>query len=227
MTGSVIRIAGIRGIIARKMQESLQNSAQLTFSCDCDAGPLTDARTDWKARGVSVGYEDLIAFALVRVLRDFPTFNALETDKGVEVKEAIHIACAIGLDAGLVAPAIFDAQNKTLPEIAATRRDLVERARNNKLTVEEMTGGTISLSNLGLTRVDHFTPILPWPQQAIFGFGRIRSQPVVAADESIVAGRVMGVSLTVDHRIHDGAAAGAFLTALVDRLEHIDDVFEE
>lgn len=227
MTASVIRIAGIRGVIARKMQESLQNSAQLTFSCDCDAGQLAAVRADWKTRGVQVGYEDLIAFVLVRVLRDFPTFNALETDKGVEVKEAVHISCAIGLDHGLVAPAIFNAQDKTLPEIVAVRRDLVERARNNKLTVEEMTGGTISLSNLGLTRVDHFTPILPYPQQAIFGLGRIRSQPIVADDGCVVAGKLMGVSLTVDHRVHDGAAAGAFLTALVERLEHIDDALEE
>jgi pyruvate dehydrogenase E2 component (dihydrolipoamide acetyltransferase) len=227
MTVSVIRLAGVRAMIARKMQESLQQSAQLTFSCDCDAGGLVRARADWKARGEPVGYEDLIAHALVRALRDFPTFNAVETEKGVEIRQAVHVACAIGLDSGLVAPAIFDAQAKTLPEIAACRRDLVERARIGKLSVAEMTGGTITISNLGLTRVDHFTPILNRPQQAIFGFGRIRRAPVVTEAGAIAVGELMGVSLTVDHRIHDGAAAGAFLTALVDRLERIGDDFAE
>ena len=223
----MIRLTGVRGIIARKMQESLQQSAQLTFSCDCNASQLVSARADWKARGVPVGYEDLIAYSLVRVLADFPSFNAIETEKGVEIIQAVHLACAIGLDSGLVAPAIFDAQAKSLAEITACRRDLVDRARRGKLTIAEMTGGTISISNLGLTCVDHFTPILNRPQQAIFGFGRIRQAAVVSEDGQIVVGSVMGVSLTIDHRVHDGAAAGAFLTALVDRLHYVEDGFAE
>jgi pyruvate dehydrogenase E2 component (dihydrolipoamide acetyltransferase) len=223
VVNALIRLSGVRGLIARKMHESLQQSAQLSFCCDCDASEIIRARAAWKAQGIAIGYEDIIAYNLVRVLVDFTTFNALETDEGIELQQAVHVACAVGLETGLVAPAIFDTQSKSLPEIAAARRDLVDRARRGKLTVKEMTGGTITISNLGLTRVDYFTPILNRPQQAIFGFGRVRRQPVVAEDGKIVAGDVMGVSLTVDHRVHDGASAGAFLTALVERLERPQD----
>lgn len=108
---------------------------------------------------------------------------------------------------------------KTLAEIAEARADLLSRAQVGKLTVEEMTGGTISIFNLGLTRVDYFTPILNRPRQAIFGLGRILQTPVVDVAGEIVATPMMGLSLTVDHRINDGALAGAFLTALVEKLE--------
>lgn len=222
MAQGVIRLAGMRGIIARKMSESLRETAQLSFFCDCDVSKMTALRKSWSDAGVRVGYEDIIAHNLARVLVDFPTFNAIETEQGVEPQEAIHVSCAMSLDKGLVAPAIFDVQGKSLVEIAEARAELLSRARAGKLTVAEMTGGTISISNLGLTRVTHFTPILNRPQQAILGFGRILRQPVVQDNDSIAIIPQMGVSLTVDHRIHDGAAAGAFLTALVDRLERLE-----
>lgn len=222
MAQGVIRLAGVRGIIARKMSESLRETAQLSFFSDCDASRLIALRQSWSDAGVRVGYEDIIAHSLARVLVDFPTFNAIETEKGVEPQEAIHVSCAMALDNGLVAPAIFDVQAKPLVEIAEKRAELLSRARMGKLTVEEMTGGTISISNLGLTRVQYFTPILNRPQQAILGFGRIVRTPVVRDDDSIAIVPQMGVSLTVDHRIHDGAAAGAFLTAFVDRLERLE-----
>lgn len=218
MDPQVIRLAGVRGLIARKMHESLRETAQLTFTCDCNAGELMRARAAWKEAGVRAGYEDLIAFALVRVLKDFASFNAVETEAGIEVREHINVAFAVGLQSGLVAPAVFDMQGMAIPDIVSARRALIERARVGKLNVQEMTGGTISLSNLGLTRVEHFTPILNRPQQAIFGLGHLRRVPVVE-DDAIRIGHVLGVSLTVDHRVHDGAASGAFLTALVERLE--------
>jgi pyruvate/2-oxoglutarate dehydrogenase complex dihydrolipoamide acyltransferase (E2) component len=222
MAQAVIRLAGIRGIIARKMSESLRETAQLSFFSDCDVSRVIALRSQWSSAGVRIGYEDVIAHNLVKVLADFPTFNAIETDKGVEPQQAIHVSCAMALDNGLVAPAIFDVQSKTLVEIAEARTELLSRARLGKLTVAEMTGGTISISNLGLTRVTYFTPILNRPQQAILGFGRIVPTPVVDEAGKIAIAPMMGVSLTVDHRIHDGAAAGAFLTAFVDRLERLE-----
>jgi len=222
MAQGVIRLAGVRGIIARKMSESLRETAQLSFFSECDASRMIALRQSWSNAGVRVGYEDIIAHSLVRVLVDFPTFNAIETDKGVEPRDAIHVSCAMALDSGLVAPAIFDTHAKSLVEIAATRAELLARARAGKLTVQEMTGGTISISNLGLTRVQYFTPILNHPQQAIVGLGRIARTPVVGEGDVVTVQPQMGVSLTVDHRVHDGAAAGAFLTALVDRLERLE-----
>jgi pyruvate dehydrogenase E2 component (dihydrolipoamide acetyltransferase) len=202
-----LKFTGIRGVIARRMLESVQTTAQLSFFADADASALTEARKWWKDAGQKVGYEDLVIAALARILPDFPLFNAHEIDGAVVPQAEINVGVAIGLPGALVVPCVFDCAAKSLPEIAAERASLVERAPINKLTVKEMSGGTISISNLGLTRVRHFTPVLNRPQTAIIGLGRIGRDGM------------MGLSLTVDHRAIDGQPAGAFLTALCEALE--------
>lgn len=202
-----LRFTGIRGVIARRMLESVQTTAQLSFFADADARMLGRARDAWKSAGQKVGYEDLVIAALARILPAFPLFNAHETDAGVVPQLDINVGVAIALPGALVVPCVFDCAGKTLPEIAAERASLVERAPINKLTVKEMSGGTISVSNLGLTRVRHFTPVLNRPQTTIVGLGRIGGDGM------------MGISLTVDHRAIDGQPAGAFLTALCEALE--------
>jgi pyruvate dehydrogenase E2 component (dihydrolipoamide acetyltransferase) len=217
---AILRFQGIRGIIAQKMRESLEKTAQLSFFCDMDASELVAARTAWKVSGIKIGYEDLIVRALADLLVDFPPFNAVETTEGVEEIPEFNIGCAIALPGALVAPAIFDAGKLSVEEIARKREDLVARAKINKLSIQELTGGTISISNLGLTRVRHFTPIVNWPQMAIIGLGQIAPRPWVASDgETLEVRPVMGLSLTVDHRAIDGAPAGDFLTALAKKLE--------
>ncbi|MFN7399864.1 MAG: 2-oxo acid dehydrogenase subunit E2 [Sandaracinobacter sp.] len=202
-----LKFTGIRGVIAKRMLESVQTTAQLSFFADADASAMTDARKWWKDGGQKVGYEDLVIAALARILPDFPLFNAHELDGAVVPQEAINVGVAIGLPGALVVPCVFDCAAKSLPEIATERASLVERAPINKLTVKEMSGGTISISNLGLTRVRHFTPVLNRPQTAIIGLGRIGRDGM------------MGISLTVDHRAIDGQPAGEFLTALCEALE--------
>lgn len=217
---NILPLTGIRGIIAQKMSESLQKTAQLSFFCDIDASALVEARNRWKASGLKLGYEDLIIAALTSALHDFPLFNAVETERGAEPQEQFHVGCAIALPGALVAPAIFDVGSLSLADIAERRADLVARAKVNKLTIAELTGATVTVTNLGLTRVEHFTPILSYPQQAIIGLGRMTARPWVAEDgETLVIRPVMGLSLTVDHRIIDGAPAGDFLTRLAQELE--------
>ncbi|MGK2908291.1 MAG: 2-oxo acid dehydrogenase subunit E2 [Sphingobium sp.] len=217
---TIVKFAGIRGLIAQKMRESLEKTAQLSFFCDIDAAALVASRSAWKDKGVKIGYEDLVIKALSYLLDEFPAFNAVETPAGIEIQDEHNIGCAIALPSALVAPAIFDVATLSLEQIATARADLVARARINKLSISELTGGTISISNLGLTRVEHFTPILNYPQQAIIGLGRMEKKARVAADgETIVVRSIMGLSLTVDHRAIDGAPAGDFLTRLAERLE--------
>jgi pyruvate dehydrogenase E2 component (dihydrolipoamide acetyltransferase) len=217
---AILRFQGIRGIIAQKMRESLEKTAQLSFFCDMDASALVAARAAWRAAGVKIGYEDLIVRALADLLVEFPQFNAVETSEGVEEIADFNIGCAIALPGALVAPAIFDAGKLSVEEIAKKREDLVARARINKLSIQELTSATISISNLGLTRVRHFTPIVNYPQMAIIGLGQIAPRPWVGADgETLTVRPVMGLSLTVDHRAIDGAPAGDFLTALAKKLE--------
>ncbi|WP_313806858.1 2-oxo acid dehydrogenase subunit E2 [Sphingobium sp.] len=226
MAGTVLKFEGIRGIIAQKMRESLEKTAQLSFFCDIDASGLVRARSAWKESGTKLGYEDLVAKALAAIVPDFPTFNAIETTQGVELQGDVHVGCAIALPGALVAPAIFNVQQLALPEIADARADLISRAKANKLSIAELTGATITITNLGLTRVEHFTPILTYPQQAILGLGRIANKPWVDGD-SLVVRPVMGVSLTVDHRVIDGGPAGDFLTRLAAVLESAEGLGHE
>jgi len=217
---TIVKLTGLRGMVARKMASSLQETAQLSFFTDCDATNLVATRQAWKNAGEKVGYEDLIIAALAPLSKEFPNFNGFETDDGVVQSDAVHVGCAISVGDALMVPVVRDCQSASILEIAANRRDLVERARSKKLAVSDMSGGTITVSNLGLTRVDHFTPILNRPQTAIIGLGRIKKVPVV--DEvtgDIVAREQMGLSVTVDHRLIDGQPAGEFLSALANAIE--------
>ncbi len=143
------------------------------------------------------------------------------TLQGTEITQRadINVAVAVALPGDLlVAPAIFNAGNLSLEERVKARRDIVDRAKINKITVKEMTGGTFTISNIGLTRVRYFTPILAIPQVAILGVGETALRPWVV-DGRIEPRPIMGLSLTFDHRAVNGAPAGDFLTDLCKTIE--------
>jgi pyruvate/2-oxoglutarate dehydrogenase complex dihydrolipoamide acyltransferase (E2) component len=215
-----IRLTGIRGLIAHKVHESLSKTAQMSFFTDVDATALIAQRAAYKTQGVKIGYEDLVVRAVSDTLADFPMMNAVETVEGLVIYADHNIACAIALPGALVAPAIFNCEALSVEQIAEKRQDLIARAKLNKLSIAELTSGTLSISNLGQTRTDHFTPILNYPQVAIFALGRIVPRAWVASDGKTIEARpIMGLSLTVDHRFIDGAPAADFLTAVAERLE--------
>lgn len=215
----VVKLTAMRGMIASKMLESLSTTAQLTHFAECDVTGLQAMKARLAGEGVKASVEDLIVDAVVQSLKRFPSLNA--TLQGAEITQRadINVAVAVALPGDLlVAPAIFDAGNKSLGERIAARRDLVDRSKINKLTVKEMTGGTFTISNIGLTRVRHFTPILAIPQVAILGVGETSLRPWVV-DGAIVPRPIMGLSLTFDHRAVNGAPAGDFLTDLCKTIE--------
>lgn len=216
----ILPLTGMRGMIASKMKESLASSAQLTHIADCDQSALNAAKAQLAARGVKASVEDLLIHALIGALRKHPALNATLEENQVRIKGAINISCAIALPGDLlVAPTILGADAMSLEQRIEARRDLVERARTNKLSVKEMTAGTFTISNIGLTRVRYFTPILNMPQVAILGIGEAGLRPWVVGDGRIEARPIMGLSLTFDHRAVNGAPAGAFLTDLCQAIE--------
>ncbi|MFC7051012.1 2-oxo acid dehydrogenase subunit E2 [Emcibacter nanhaiensis] len=216
------RLGGMRAMIADKMQESLQTSAQLSYHCECNAGVLVAARARLKEAGSSVSIEDLLIKAVSDTLTEMPMFNARIEGKELTLVGSHHISVAISLPNGLMAPTIFDVQDKSLEDICAARKGLIERARNGKLTVREMTGGSFTVSNLGLRRIHYFTPILNRPQVAILGIGQVKRKPVVLGNGDIASQPMMGLSLTTDHRIVDGDPSGQFLTKLSESIEKAD-----
>ncbi|MFK7730322.1 MAG: 2-oxo acid dehydrogenase subunit E2 [Pseudomonadales bacterium] len=214
-----IRLSCAGGKKKKKMQASLQEAAQLSYHAEFVADELISARTAWKNSGQKAGYEDFFILTLCKVLKDFPEFNGVVAENTAELSDAANVSIAISSPNGLVAPTLFDADSKDLLEIGAGRQDLVERASAGKLTVKEMVGGSITISNLGFTRIQYFTPIINTPQLAIIGIGRIEKRPAVDEHDQIVVRSYMGLSLTADHRFLDGEPAGRFLTALCEALE--------
>ncbi|MGL4396422.1 MAG: 2-oxo acid dehydrogenase subunit E2 [Hyphomicrobium sp.] len=216
----IIKLSAMRGMIASKMLESLSTTAQLTHFTECDATGLLAMKARLLAeQGLKASVEDLLVEAVVQALRKHPGLNGVVQGAEIQLKSDIHVAVAVALPGDLlVAPAIFNSGTLSLEDRVKARRDLVDRSKINKITVKEMTGGTFTVTNIGLTRVRHFTPILNIPQIAILGVGETSLRPWVV-DGKIEARPIMGLSLTFDHRAVNGAPAGDFLTDLAKIIE--------
>ncbi|MBK9079191.1 MAG: 2-oxo acid dehydrogenase subunit E2 [Hyphomicrobium sp.] len=217
----VIKLSGMRGMIANRMLESLSTTAQLTHHAECDATAMMAQKVRLQEQGIKASVEDLLIDAVIKTLARYPGLNATLQDKEIKVSSKINLAVAIALPGDLlVAPAILDAGAMTLENRIAARRDVVERSRINKLSVTEMTAGTFTITNIGLTRVRFFTPILNIPQVAILGVGETSLRPWVVNGQ-IVPRPIMGLSLTFDHRAVNGSPAGQFLTDLCTAIEQM------
>lgn len=216
----IIPLRGMQGMVADRMVKSLREAAQLTHHTTADASCLVNAKAAADAAGTRLSIEDLLMARTVRTLLAHPDINGKVEDREVRLSGAINLGVAITLPGNLlVAPAIFDAQDKSVAELRSARRALAQRARANKLSVAEMTGGTFTVSNLGLIRVEHFTPIIASPQIAILGIGRMTEQPVRSKTGDFEWHPMVGLSLTFDHRAINGVPAAAFLTALCESIE--------
>ncbi len=213
-----IPLRGMRKVIAERMHQSLQGSAQLTISTEVDVTQLIDRRQEVRQE-FTVTYTDFIVQACAHALRQHPRMNASLEGNVIHVHNDIHVGLAVALDEGLIVPVVRDADKKSLKDIAAEAKTLAEKARASQLKLEEVSGGTFTVSNLGMYGVDAFTPIINAPQSGILGVGRIVEKPVSYRGE-VTKRSMMVLSLTFDHRVIDGAPAGAFLQTVADLLAH-------
>jgi pyruvate dehydrogenase E2 component (dihydrolipoamide acetyltransferase) len=213
-----IPVRGMRKVIAERMHKSLQGSAQLTITTEVDVTQLIDRRQEVQ-REFNATYTDFIIQACAHTLKQHPRMNAFLEGDAINVQGQISVGVAVALDEGLIVPVVHHTDKKSLKEIAQDSRSLAEKARAGKLTIEDVSGGTFTVSNLGMFGVDGFTPILNAPQTGILGVGRIVEKPVIYRGE-IAKRSMMVLSLTFDHRVIDGAPAGAFLQTVADLLAH-------
>ncbi|HUQ93647.1 MAG TPA: dihydrolipoamide acetyltransferase family protein [Bryobacteraceae bacterium] len=202
-----------RKVIAERMQASQQKTAPVTLHTTADASALVRLHTERKA-----GYTDMMLKLVAAALRKHPALNSRWEGDSLIPSGAIHIGIAVDTGAGLMAPVIRDVGSLTLSEVTASTRDLVERARARKLTSDELSGGTFTITNLGSFGIDAFTPIINYPECAILGLGRILRQPVAVGD-AIGLRDIVTLSLTFDHRALDGAPAARFLQTLTGLIE--------
>ncbi len=210
-----IPVAGLRKVIFDRMGQSWREAARVTLFAEADVTELVRLRqaqaAEWERRfGVKPSYTDLIHLAVARALREEPRINCFLDGQTVRVRSEVHLAFAVDLGEGLIAAVIKNADRKSLGELAKSARDLAERGRAGKLTPDEMSDGTFTVSNLGGYGVGHFTPIINQPQAAILGIGAIQERPVVIGG-GIHIRSIVPLSLAFDHRLIDGAPAAKFL----------------
>lgn len=220
--GSSTPMTGMRRTIAERMHASLRDTAQLTMDMEVAMDDAVKLRRDlvveWEGDGIRVTYTDLVLAAATKALGQHPAMNAGLQDDALVRFEAVHIGLAVALDEGLIVPVIKDAQSKSLKEMATVSAELATRARDGKLTLDDVEGGTFTVTSLGMYGVDTFTPILNPPQAGILGVGRIYDGIRWEGDTAVKAA-MMRLSLTWDHRVLDGAPAAEFLAAVRDFLE--------
>ncbi len=220
----------LRKVIAERMVESLQVSAQLTTVVEADVTRIAALRAKHKGsfearEGVKLSFMPFFAKAIIEALKAYPVVNAsIDQAAGtVTYHDAIHLGIAVDTERGLLVPVVRDADDLNLGGLGRKIADVAERTRINKVSPDELSGGTFTLTNTGSRGALFDTPIVNQPQVAILGLGAIVRRPVVVVDEtgadSIAIRSMVYLALTYDHRLVDGADAARFLTTLKSRLE--------
>ncbi len=202
---------GVRKVIAERMHQSLHSSAQITITAEADVTPATEFRARL-SREFDFSYTDMMIHSVARALMRHPRMNARLNESAAEIvlSASANIGIAVALDEGLIVPVVNSAESKSLREIAVESRALGEKARAGNLKLEDVTGGTFTITNLGMFGIDAFTPILNPGETGILGVGRIVEKPAVYRGE-IAKRAMLWLSLTFDHRVLDGAPAADFL----------------
>ncbi|QWU15373.1 pyruvate dehydrogenase E2 component (dihydrolipoamide acetyltransferase) [Paenibacillus sophorae] len=206
---SRVPMSAMRKVIAKRMRESVDISPTVTYNMRVDTTALAALRRQLKDSR-KITYTDLLVAITAKALLEFPLLNCSIEGNDLVLRNAVHIGVAVGLDSGLVVPVVRNAQLKGLGEISDEVRFLAEGARNNTLTPADMTGGTFTITNLGMYGMESFSPIINQPEVAILGVNTIVDTPV-AVNGEVVIKPLMNLSLTADHRAVDGADAAGFL----------------
>ncbi|MCS6776680.1 MAG: dihydrolipoamide acetyltransferase family protein [Chloroherpetonaceae bacterium] len=222
-TGQDIKPTRMREAIARRTVQSKQNVphfyVSMLIEMDRALALLKELNAD-AGDGNKITVNDIIVKACAVALGRVPEVNATWTPEGVIRRYAeVHIGIAVGIEDGLVVPVVRNCHQKTLRQISAEAKALIQKARNNQLKPEEFSGGTFSVSNLGMMGVDEFTAIINPPEAAILAVGGITRDAVVDANDQIVVKSRMKVTLSADHRLLDGVVAARFLQEVKKALE--------
>ena len=218
-----VKMTRLRQTIARRLKDAQNTAAMLTTFNDVDMSAVMALRAQYKdifekRHGVKLGFMGLFVKACIQALRDIPTVNAEIDGEDIVYKNYYHIGVAVGTEKGLVVPVVRDADRLSLAEIEQKITEFGRRARDGKLSIEDMQGGTFTISNGGVYGSMMSTPILNAPQSGILGMHRIEERPVVRAGQVVIR-PMMYLALSYDHRVVDGKEAVTFLVRVKECLE--------
>jgi pyruvate dehydrogenase E2 component (dihydrolipoamide acetyltransferase) len=209
-------------VMADRVTRSWTSAPHFYLTREVSAARLVARRGQLQPQIPSITYTDLVILQAARALRQHPRLNARWENGQIVTSDQIGIGVAVATDAGLIVPVLTRADELSLPEIARTRFDLVTRAQAGHLRPEDVSGGTFTISNLGMYGVDAFYPILNPPQAAILAVGRIADR-VVAVDGVAAVQPMLTLTLSCDHRVADGARGAQFLETLAHLIETVED----
>ena len=217
-------LTSIQRLVGRRMVESIQIAPQFALSISVDMSNTLSLRESLMGQVVAETGERLsITAILVQVvsqaLRQHPRANASFDEGRIKLYSQVNVGVAVGADGGVVVPVVEEADQKTLVQINRELRAFQEKARRMRFRMEELSGGTFTISNLGMHGIDQFNAIINPPQSAILAVGRIVKTPVGLPDDTIALRPMMSLTLTVDHRVLDGLQAARFLAEVKNRLE--------
>jgi pyruvate dehydrogenase E2 component (dihydrolipoamide acetyltransferase) len=214
-------LSPMRQTIGRRMVESKQQAPHFYITSEIDMEAALALRKQLNAllpENQAISVNDLLVKAAAIALKQFPNVNASFAGNEIHLHERINIGIAVARETGLVTTFLKDADKKTLAQIAQESRELIARAREGRMRAEEMVGGTLNISNLGMFDVEHFIAIISPPQAAVLAIGSVRQAPVVK-DGQLAVGTRMKATISADHRVTDGAEAARFMQAFKAALE--------
>ena len=220
---TVVPLTGVRKVTARRMRQSLESTAQTHHTVGVDMSNLQAFRKQVNARlksqGVKVSIVDILTMACAKALMEHPMANATLLSDGLHMHNYVNIGIACDTDKGLVVPVVRDVDVLSLADLAKASRAAIDKARKGELKPEDMSGGTFTISNLGMFEIDNFVAVLNPPETCILAVGRIADR-VVAEQGQMVIRPMMNLCLTYDHQVLDGAPAARFLQTLKHYLEN-------
>lgn len=219
-SGDLSALTGLRGMIANRLAQGWRERPQVTLTTDADATNLVAAREQAIAElGEKIAYDALLVMLVAHALREFPYINAQLTAEGIQHLDQVNVGVAVDTERGLMVPVVHEADQLDLVVINHRLRSMAERAINGVSQPDDLTGGTFTITNLGMFGIDAFTPIINPPECAILGVGRIVARPI-GLNGQIVLRDMLALSLSFDHRLVDGAPAARFLARVKQLIEH-------
>jgi pyruvate dehydrogenase E2 component (dihydrolipoamide acetyltransferase) len=223
MQEKIIPLSSMRRTIARRMAESFQSAPHFHLSVEVDVKELSNVREKLmpsieKILGVRLTYTDLLLKITAKALEDHPEINVTWAGDGIKQLSHINLGLAIAVQDGLIVPVIKQVNTKSLTEITGIRADFGQRAAQGKIRLDEMRGGSLTLTNLGMLGIDQFNAIINPPESSILAIGRIVDKPVAHHDQVVIRPR-MNLTLSIDHRVLDGVSGSRFLQRIKELIE--------